>query len=176
MEFKLPQLGEGVYEAELVKWLVAAGDSVRPGQGLMEVLTDKATMEVPAAFAGAVSGLHQGILNYVLNQKSMTGAIRVERGLAVRWPGFGLDGLRVDDVAERRARPEIIHWAGLKRSRLRQMAGWELLVFFEDEYYKRIPGARMRRAVTAGQDAATQWVHRVGKLLQRGVRKYLRRT
>jgi 2-oxoisovalerate dehydrogenase E2 component (dihydrolipoyl transacylase) len=58
MEFKLPQLGEGVYEAELVKWLVAAGDTVRPGQGLMEVLTDKATMEVPAAFAGSVSGLH----------------------------------------------------------------------------------------------------------------------
>lgn len=58
MEFKLPQLGEGVYEAELVKWLVAAGDSVKPGQGLMEVLTDKATMEVPAAFAGSVSGLH----------------------------------------------------------------------------------------------------------------------
>jgi 2-oxoisovalerate dehydrogenase E2 component (dihydrolipoyl transacylase) len=58
MEFKLPQLGEGVYEAELVKWLVAAGDTVKPGQGLMEVLTDKATMEVPAAFAGAVSGLH----------------------------------------------------------------------------------------------------------------------
>jgi pyruvate dehydrogenase E2 component (dihydrolipoamide acetyltransferase)/2-oxoisovalerate dehydrogenase E2 component (dihydrolipoyl transacylase) len=58
VEFKLPQLGEGVYEAELVKWLVAAGDSVHPGQGLMEVLTDKATMEVPAAFAGVVSGLH----------------------------------------------------------------------------------------------------------------------
>ncbi|MBX7102519.1 MAG: 2-oxo acid dehydrogenase subunit E2 [Gemmataceae bacterium] len=57
MEFKLPQLGEGVYEAELVKWLVAAGDSVRPGQGLMEVLTDKATMEVPAAFAGSVVSL-----------------------------------------------------------------------------------------------------------------------
>jgi 2-oxoisovalerate dehydrogenase E2 component (dihydrolipoyl transacylase) len=58
MEFKLPQLGEGVYEAELVKWLVSAGDTVRPGQGLMEVLTDKATMEVPAAFSGAVAGLH----------------------------------------------------------------------------------------------------------------------
>src|SRR5690242_8317026 len=61
MEFKLPQLGEGVYEAELVKWLVAAGDTVRPGQGLMEVLTDKATMEVPAAFAGAVASLHAQI-------------------------------------------------------------------------------------------------------------------
>jgi len=58
MEFKLPQLGEGVYEAELVRWLVAAGDAVRPGQGLMEVLTDKATMEVPAAFSGTIVSLH----------------------------------------------------------------------------------------------------------------------
>jgi pyruvate dehydrogenase E2 component (dihydrolipoamide acetyltransferase)/2-oxoisovalerate dehydrogenase E2 component (dihydrolipoyl transacylase) len=58
MEFKLPQLGEGVYEAELVRWLVSAGDAVKPGQGLMEVLTDKATMEVPAAFAGTVVSLH----------------------------------------------------------------------------------------------------------------------
>lgn len=58
MDFKLPQLGEGVYEAELVRWLVAAGDTVHPGQGLMEVLTDKATMEVPAAFAGTVVGLN----------------------------------------------------------------------------------------------------------------------
>src|SRR4051812_10924864 len=55
MDFHLPQLGEGVYEAELVRWLITAGDAVAPGQGLMEVLTDKATMEVPAPFAGTVT-------------------------------------------------------------------------------------------------------------------------
>src|SRR5205814_3290538 len=57
MDFHLPQLGEGVYEAEMVRWLVAAGDAVRHGQGLMEVMTDKATMEVPAPFAGTVTEL-----------------------------------------------------------------------------------------------------------------------
>lgn len=57
MDFKLPQIGEGVYEAELVRWLVAVGDTVRRGQGLLEVLTDKATMEVPAPFAGTVTAL-----------------------------------------------------------------------------------------------------------------------
>lgn len=118
----------------------------------------------------------QGILNYVLNQKAMSGAIRVVRGLKVRWPGFGLDGVGIDDVALRRARPEIIHWAGLKKRRLRQMVGWELLSFFEDEYYRRIPAARIRRTVAVGQDAATQWVHRGGKLVQRGARKYLTRS
>jgi pyruvate dehydrogenase E2 component (dihydrolipoamide acetyltransferase)/2-oxoisovalerate dehydrogenase E2 component (dihydrolipoyl transacylase) len=57
MDFQLPQLGEGVYEAELVQWLVHPGDAVAHGQGLMEVLTDKATMEVPAPFAGTVHEL-----------------------------------------------------------------------------------------------------------------------
>jgi pyruvate dehydrogenase E2 component (dihydrolipoamide acetyltransferase)/2-oxoisovalerate dehydrogenase E2 component (dihydrolipoyl transacylase) len=57
MDFRVPELGEGVYEAELIRWLVAAGDSIQPGQGLMEVLTDKATMEVPAAFTGVVVSL-----------------------------------------------------------------------------------------------------------------------
>src|SRR5438445_3589168 len=57
MEFALPELGEGVYEAELVRWLVKPGDAVKRGQTLMEVLTDKATMEVPAPFAGTIAQL-----------------------------------------------------------------------------------------------------------------------
>src|SRR5438309_12040376 len=58
MEFRLPELGEGVYEAELVSWHVKPGDVVERGQNLVEVLTDKATMEVPAPFAGTISTLH----------------------------------------------------------------------------------------------------------------------
>jgi pyruvate dehydrogenase E2 component (dihydrolipoamide acetyltransferase)/2-oxoisovalerate dehydrogenase E2 component (dihydrolipoyl transacylase) len=57
MDFALPEIGEGVYEAELVRWLVKPGDAVRRGQTLAEVLTDKATMELPAPFAGRVTAL-----------------------------------------------------------------------------------------------------------------------
>src|SRR5262245_62642317 len=57
MDFPLPTIGEGVYEAELVRWLVKPGDGFVPGQSLVEVLTDKATMEVPAPFAGTVAAL-----------------------------------------------------------------------------------------------------------------------
>jgi pyruvate dehydrogenase E2 component (dihydrolipoamide acetyltransferase)/2-oxoisovalerate dehydrogenase E2 component (dihydrolipoyl transacylase) len=57
MEFKLPELGEGLYEAELIRWLVKPGDSVRRSQGLMEVMTDKATMEVPSPFVGSIESL-----------------------------------------------------------------------------------------------------------------------
>ncbi len=54
-EFPLPPMGEGLYEVELVRWMVHPGDAVRRGQALMEVLSDKATMEVPSPFAGTVS-------------------------------------------------------------------------------------------------------------------------
>lgn len=57
MEFKLPEIGEGVYEAELVSWLVQPGDVVKSGQPLLEVMTDKATMEVPSPFAGTIGAL-----------------------------------------------------------------------------------------------------------------------
>ena len=55
MDFALPPVGEGLLEVELVRWLVSPGDAVRRGQSLMEVMSDKATMEVPAAFTGTVT-------------------------------------------------------------------------------------------------------------------------
>ncbi len=57
MDFALPEIGEGVYEAELVRWLVKPGDVVKRGQPLLELMTDKATMEVPAPNAGIVGTL-----------------------------------------------------------------------------------------------------------------------
>src|SRR5262249_4029377 len=58
MDWKVPELGEGVYEAELVAWHIKPGDAVKRGQNLMEVMTDKATMEVPSSFVGTISSLH----------------------------------------------------------------------------------------------------------------------
>ena len=57
MDFPLPPVGEGLIEVELVRWLVRPGDAVARGQGLAEVMSDKATMEVPSPFAGTVTAL-----------------------------------------------------------------------------------------------------------------------
>ena len=53
-EFKLPDLGEGVLEGEIVAWLVKPGDAVKEDQGLVELMTDKATVTVPSPQAGKV--------------------------------------------------------------------------------------------------------------------------
>ena len=54
---QLPELGEGVTEGELVKWLVKPGDKVEADQAVAEMMTDKATVEVPSPSAGTVKEL-----------------------------------------------------------------------------------------------------------------------
>ena len=60
IEFKLPDIGEGIAEGEIVQWLVAEGATVEEHQPVVEVMTDKATVEVPAPAAGTVSKLLVG--------------------------------------------------------------------------------------------------------------------
>ncbi len=53
-EFKLPEIGEGVVEGEIVKWLVKEGDAVGEDQPLLELMTDKATVTIPSPRRGKV--------------------------------------------------------------------------------------------------------------------------
>ncbi len=54
-EFKLPDIGEGVVEGEVVRWLVKEGDLLKQDQPMVEVMTDKATVEIPAPRPGRVA-------------------------------------------------------------------------------------------------------------------------
>lgn len=56
--FQLPDLGEGLAEAEIVRWLVAVGDDVTVDQPIVEVETAKSAVEVPSPYAGRVAVLH----------------------------------------------------------------------------------------------------------------------
>jgi len=56
-EFKLPDLGEGLTEGEILKWLVAVGDTIELNQPLVEVETAKAAVEIPAKWAGRVQAI-----------------------------------------------------------------------------------------------------------------------
>jgi pyruvate dehydrogenase E2 component (dihydrolipoamide acetyltransferase) len=55
MDFKLPDIGEGIAEGEIVKWLVKVGDHVVENQPLFEVMTDKATVEIPSPRSGIIT-------------------------------------------------------------------------------------------------------------------------
>lgn len=57
-DFKLPDLGEGIHEAQIIKVMVKEGDSVQPDQAIMEVETDKAAVELPVPFGGTISKLN----------------------------------------------------------------------------------------------------------------------
>ncbi|MEY2855414.1 MAG: hypothetical protein RL030_2546 [Pseudomonadota bacterium] len=58
LQFHLPDLGEGLQEAEIVRWHVAIGDRLAVDQPLVAVETAKAVVEVPSPFAGIVTALH----------------------------------------------------------------------------------------------------------------------
>src|SRR3954453_2478370 len=53
--FKLPDLGEGLTEGEVARWLVPGGDDIVEDQPLVEIQTDKTTVEIPSPAAGLVS-------------------------------------------------------------------------------------------------------------------------
>ena len=55
--FKLPDIGEGVVEGEVVQWHVAAGDAVSEDDPIVDVMTDKATVTIPSPVTGVVSSL-----------------------------------------------------------------------------------------------------------------------
>ena len=58
-EFPLPDLGEGLTEGEIIKWLVAEGEIITLNQPIVEVETAKAAVEIPAKWAGKVLRIYQ---------------------------------------------------------------------------------------------------------------------
>ncbi|PIR23917.1 MAG: hypothetical protein COV44_00455 [Deltaproteobacteria bacterium CG11_big_fil_rev_8_21_14_0_20_45_16] len=71
--FNLPELGEGLEEGEIVGWKVKEGDSVKADQSMVEVMTDKATIEVPAPATGVVKKLY-----YKVGQVAKVGQALIE--------------------------------------------------------------------------------------------------
>ena len=85
-EFKLPDIGEGLAEAEVAKWLVRVGDRVVEDQPVLEMMTDKAAVEIPAPGAGVVveqrvaegDVVKIGAVLYVLETEARIGGMHEE--------------------------------------------------------------------------------------------------
>lgn len=80
-EFKLPDIGEGVTEGEVVQWLVHEGDVVKEDQPMVEVMTDKATVTIAAPRAGRVAEL-RGKAGQVVQVHSVLVVFELDAGAA----------------------------------------------------------------------------------------------
>ena len=114
----------------------------------------------------------QGIQNYVLIQKAALEGLPLERRAIMRWPGHSMDDMNVRAVADGTAPARVVHWAGMKATFLHQMACGELLQFFEDHYYSRLPLGRVRQRLALWRHVAMQVSHAI----RRRVRLRLRAT
>ncbi len=86
-EFRLPDLGEGVTEGQIVRVLVAEGDRITEDQPLMEVETDKASVEIPSPFSGVVEKVHvtaQQVVNVGDVMVTFSGSGDQARGIEVK--------------------------------------------------------------------------------------------
>src|SRR3569833_3067835 len=86
-EFKLPDIGEGIAEAEIVAWHVKIGDEVAEDQQLADMMTDKATVEMESPVAGKVVELAGEVgdmeaIGYVLADIETEGADRASESAA----------------------------------------------------------------------------------------------
>ena len=101
-------------------------------------------------------GGDQGVMNYVILKKEASEGLRIDRHTFMRWPGYGMNDLSVERVKNREAPPLVVHWAGMKAIFLHNMVGGDLLQFFEDYYYTRLPAGRLRRILAFCRHV---WIH-----------------
>jgi len=113
----------------------------------------------------------QGILNYVLNRKIALGDLQVERRQIMRWPGHSMEGLSAETVKRRVAMPLVVHWAGFKKARQRDMPGADLLALFEKVYYERLPAGEGRRIFAGCQQTLSHRLREAGMRVKLASRK-----
>lgn len=108
----------------------------------------------------------QGVFNFVVNQQWRAGKIRVARVPLMCWPGHGMQGLDAESVSKRVAVPLVVHWAGMKRPRQRDMVGADLLAHFEAAYHQLLPAGRVRKFVAGYQYAWSDRLQYVRKMMR----------
>ncbi|MGB3374172.1 MAG: biotin/lipoyl-containing protein, partial [Microbacterium sp.] len=109
-EFRLPDLGEGLTEAEVVQWMVEPGDTVSLNQTLAEVETAKAVVELPSPYEGTVATLHAGAGDTVL-----VGAPLIAFDVAGSEPERA-SGADVADAGEEKAEPNLVGYGAAPAS------------------------------------------------------------
>ena len=111
-DFRLPDLGEGLTEAEVVTWHVRVGDTVTVDQPVVDVETAKATVEVPSPFAGVVGSLHAAVGDVVAVGAALITVVATDTG-HTEDTSYTEDSSYTEDTGER---DEITRAAGEEAS------------------------------------------------------------
>jgi pyruvate dehydrogenase E2 component (dihydrolipoamide acetyltransferase) len=120
LEFRFPDVGEGITEGEIVRWLVKEGETVRADQPLVEVETDKAVVEIPAPQAGTIIRLAAGegekirvgdVLVVIGEAGERVTTREVAAGKPVASPSVTVVGTLADTSTELPPPPEVVHAA-----------------------------------------------------------------
>lgn len=121
-------------------------------------------------------GGDQGVMNYVLLKKEKHEGLRIDRYPIMRWPGYpeGLDQLSAATIAAKTAPAKVIHWAGVKALLLRNMAGSDILQFYEDYYYSRLPAGWLRRRLDIWRHVWINWSFRATTPVRLRLRRLLK--
>ncbi|GAA3208374.1 dihydrolipoamide acetyltransferase family protein [Microbacterium terregens] len=110
-DFHLPDLGEGLPEAELVQWLVAEGDTVTLNQTIAEVETAKAIVELPSPYAGVVTALHASAGDVI-----EVGSVLISFDVDGAEPEAPTEpAAQVAEPAEERAQPNLVGYGAAPR-------------------------------------------------------------
>jgi pyruvate dehydrogenase E2 component (dihydrolipoamide acetyltransferase) len=153
-EFKLPDLGEGLTEGEVARWLVSVGDEVAEDQPLVEIQTDKTTVEIPSPAAGKVAQIlvDEGVVvpvGTVLVVIGEDGAAPAERDQPRAEPA---PSARSEGQAPRRASDGRVRATPLVR-RLAQELGVDLEQLTGTGPQGRVTEQDVRGAATSGGQA-----------------------
>lgn len=109
----------------------------------------------------------QGVLNYVVLEKLAAGSISVARTPFMKWGEEEMSPFEVESLDGNSPYPYVIHWAGLKKRRLRRMLRADILSHFEAAYYRKFAFGRVRRWVRLAQDEMERWYRRAGRVIAR---------
>lgn len=144
------------------QWFGEAGHVTREDfDGLLEWTLPR-VLKRPDVFMGG----DQGVMNYVVLKKEAFAGLEMHREELMRWPGYGMDDLSPAAVAAGTAPARVIHWAGMKAILLQNMVGGDLLQFFEDYYFTRLPMPRLQRRLALWRHCWIHWLHNTSRPLR----------
>ena len=120
-EFKLPDIGEGIAEAEIVAWHVKIGDRVGEDQQLADMMTDKATVEMESPVAGTVLEVAGEVgdmipIGSVLVVIETDADVVVDDGAAEVEEAFEAENPGVQEVPDAAGTSPALRWGGVKNS------------------------------------------------------------